>query len=249
LCRGFGSSGPRGVNSTGSIPKTSSGKLRREEPSNSTCGDTLRFGARQHGCKLRGWERAAPCATWPRIRAGIKRGLEILYGLYFGVVFLLWMFHLGDGAIHQGSQESRKLHLFRSQGLVRARTLPCVSRQGVYGYAGRKIYASNHTSYFDVLTLMLGWRGLPLHRENGSRQNAFHRTFLKQMGHLKLTAPIRNHVCARHRRWKNFCATANPFLFFRKAPSPKRTVCGLPAWAFKAAVARARRSSPCHLRD
>src|SRR5258708_31699562 len=51
---------------------------------------------------------------------------------------------------------------------------------------GAKIYASNHTSYFDVLTLMLGlgvaYRFIAKMEVGGM---PFIGTFLKQMGHLK----------------------------------------------------------------
>ena len=42
----------------GSIPKTSSGKLRREETKQLYLAGKLSAAKRRHGCKLRGWERA-----------------------------------------------------------------------------------------------------------------------------------------------------------------------------------------------
>jgi len=50
---------------------------------------------------------------------------------------------------------------------------------------GAKIYASNHTSYFDVLPLMLGL-GVPYHfvAKLEVRHMPFIGTFLKQMGHV-----------------------------------------------------------------
>ncbi|MGH9743647.1 MAG: AMP-binding protein, partial [Candidatus Acidiferrum sp.] len=76
----------------GSIPKTSSGKLRREETKQLYLAGKLAAG------KAPAWIQIARLAAGGGVRtagealsSGIRRGLEILYGLYFGVVFLLWI--------------------------------------------------------------------------------------------------------------------------------------------------------------
>jgi 1-acyl-sn-glycerol-3-phosphate acyltransferase len=122
------------------------------------------------------------------IRAGIKRGLEILYGLYFGVVFLLWI--VPTWVMVQFIKDHKKAGSFTSSALkVLFALVRCPVRVVGKEYMdtpGAKIYASNHTSYFDVLTLMLGlgvaYRFIAK-MEVG--RMPFVGTFLKQMGHLK----------------------------------------------------------------
>jgi len=67
-------------------------------------------------------------------------------------------------------------------------------------YAGRKIYAANHTSYFDVLPLMLGL-GVPYRfvskMEVGSMP--FIGAFLDRMGHFKFDRTNPDPGCARRR--------------------------------------------------
>ena len=76
----------------GSIPKTSSGKLRREETKQLYLAGTL------SASRAPAWLQIARLGTKGALGnvarefvAGMKRGLEILYGVYFGVVFLLWI--------------------------------------------------------------------------------------------------------------------------------------------------------------
>src|SRR5712664_1699413 len=144
----------------GSIPKTSSGKLRREETKQLYLAGTL------SASRAPAWLQIARLGTGSVVRnlgrevlAGIKRGLEILYGVYFGVVFLLWT--VPTWVMVQFIKEHMET-------------------------PGAKIYASNHASYFDVLPLMLGL-GVPYRfvakMEVGSMP--FIGTFLKRMGHLK----------------------------------------------------------------
>ena len=90
---------------------------------------------------------------------------------------------------------------------------------------GAKIYAANHTSYFDVLPLMLGL-GVPYHfvAKLEVRHMPFIGTFLKQMGHVWFDrTKMAMHACGSRSRSCNCCSKANPFLFFRKAHSRKKT--------------------------
>jgi 1-acyl-sn-glycerol-3-phosphate acyltransferase len=173
----------------GSIPKTSSGKLRREETKQLYIAGTL------SASRAPAWLQIARLGTGSAvrnlgrgIRAGIKRGLEILYGLYFGVVFLLWI--VPTWVMVQFIKDHKKAGSFTSSALkVLFALVRCPVRVVGKEYMdtpGAKIYASNHTSYFDVLTLMLGL-GVPYRfiakMEVGGMP--FVGTFLKQMGHLK----------------------------------------------------------------
>jgi acyl carrier protein len=173
----------------GSIPKTSSGKLRREETKQLYLAGTL------SASRAPAWLQIARLGTVSTARnlgreflAGIKRGLEILYGLYFGGVFLLWI--VPTWMMIQFIKDHKKAGRFTSSALKLLFALVgCQVR--VVGKEhmetpGAKLYASNHTSYFDVLPLILGlgvsYRFIAK-MEVGAMP--FIGTFLKQMGHLK----------------------------------------------------------------
>jgi 1-acyl-sn-glycerol-3-phosphate acyltransferase len=122
------------------------------------------------------------------VLAGIKRGLEILYGVYFGVVFLVWI--VPTWVMVQFIEDHREAGRFTSSALkFLFAFLRCdvrVAGKEHMETPGAKIYASNHASYFDVLPLILGL-GVPYRfiakMEVGSMP--FIGTFLKRMGHLK----------------------------------------------------------------
>ncbi|MGB4785545.1 MAG: AMP-binding protein, partial [Candidatus Acidiferrum sp.] len=173
----------------GSIPKTSSGKLRREETKQLYLAGTL------SDSRAPAWLQIARLGTKGALGnvarefvAGVKRGLEILYGVYFGVVFLLWIvpawtivhFIKDHRAAGRFTCAALKILL----GLVGCRVT--VVGKEYMDTPGAKIFASNHTSYFDVLPLMLGL-GVPYRfvakMEVG--RMPFIGKFLKQMGHLK----------------------------------------------------------------
>ena len=173
----------------GSIPKTSSGKLRREETKQLYLAGTL------SASRPPAWVQIARLGTsgaarnfWREALAGIKRGLEILYGLYFGVVFLLWI--VPTWVMVQFIHDHRKAGRFTSSALkILFALIGCRVRVVGKEYMdtpGAKIYASNHTSYFDVLALMLGLgvRYRFVAKMEVTRM-PFIGTFLKQMGHLK----------------------------------------------------------------
>src|SRR5256884_349126 len=174
---------------SGSIPKTSSGKLRREETKQLYLAGTL------SASRAPAWLQIARLGTWSvfdtlgsEILAGEKRGLEIWYGLYFGAVFLLWI--VPAWVMVQFIKDHKKAGRFTSSALkVLFALIGCPVR--VVGKEhmetpGAKIYASNHTSYFDVLPLMLGL-GVPYRFISKMEVGAmpFIGTFLKQMGHLQ----------------------------------------------------------------
>ncbi len=76
----------------GSIPKTSSGKLRREETKQLYLSGSLSEGKPAAWLQIaRLGAGGAASAAGRGIVSGIKRGLEILYGLYFAVIFALWI--------------------------------------------------------------------------------------------------------------------------------------------------------------
>ena len=173
----------------GSIPKTSSGKLRREETKNLYLKGTL---AEERPAA---WVQIARLGAAGAFRsagqnfvAGIRRGFEILYGLYFFPVFLAWI--VPTWLIVQTIKDHRAAGRFTSAALkILFALIGC--RVKVVGKEhmetpGAKIYASNHTSYFDVLPLMLGL-GVPYRFVAKLEVSGmpFIGTFLSQMRHLK----------------------------------------------------------------
>ncbi|HEY6384278.1 MAG TPA: AMP-binding protein, partial [Candidatus Acidoferrum sp.] len=173
----------------GSIPKTSSGKLRREETKQLFLAGKLASG------KAPAWAQIARLAAASATRtagteiwSGVRRGLEILYGLYFGAVFLIWI--VPTWTIVNFISDYRKAGRFTSAALkILFALIGCRVRVVGKEYMdtpGAKVYAANHTSYFDVLPLVLGL-GVPYHfvakMEVGGMP--FIGTFLRQMRHSK----------------------------------------------------------------
>ena len=173
----------------GSIPKTSSGKLRREETKQLYVAGTL------SASRAPAWLQIARLGTKGALGntargfvAGMKRGLEILYGVYFAVVFLLWIVptwttvHFIKDHRAAGRFTSAALKILF--GMIGCR-VTVVGREFLEK-PGAKIFASNHTSYFDVLPLMLGL-GVPYRFVSKMEvgRMPFIGKFLDQMGHLK----------------------------------------------------------------
>jgi fatty-acyl-CoA synthase len=172
----------------GSIPKTSSGKLRREETRELYMAGTLR------AKKAPAWVQIARLGTSSAMKNAsrssaslLRRSLEILYGVYFIVVFLAWiipacvgvLFFRDHRAAGRYTSAALKILLFLSGIRVR------VVGKEFMDTAGAKIYASNHTSYFDVLPLMMGL-GVPYRfvAKSEVHNMPFIGTFLRKMGHL-----------------------------------------------------------------
>jgi acyl carrier protein len=172
----------------GSIPKTSSGKLRREETRQLYIAGTL--SARRPPV----WMQVARLGTASVARStgktllgAVRRGLEFLYGIYFILLFAAWivpawaivLFFRDHRAA--GRFTSAALKVLFALGGIRVR----VTGREYMNTAGAKIYASNHTSYFDVLALMHGL-GVPYRfiAKMEVRRMPFIGTFLRKMGHL-----------------------------------------------------------------
>ncbi|MGB7282004.1 MAG: AMP-binding protein [Candidatus Acidiferrum sp.] len=173
----------------GSIPKTSSGKLRREETKQLYLEGKLASGKAPAWVQISKLAAAGAARTaGGEIWSGVRRGLEILYGLYFCIVFLVWI--VPTWTIVNFISDYRKAGRFTSKALkILFALIGCRVRVIGKEYVdapGAKVYASNHTSYFDVLPLMQGL-GVPYHfvakMEVGKMP--FIGTFLRQMKHTK----------------------------------------------------------------
>jgi len=172
----------------GSIPKTSSGKLRREETKQLYLAGTL--SAR----KAPAWLQMARLGTASTARtagqslsAALRRVWEIIRGIYFSFLFIAWI--IPSWAIVLFYKDERAAGRYTSAALKILFAL-AGSRVRVVGkenmeFCGPKIFVANHGSYFDVLPLMLGL-GVP-YRFVAKREvldMPFIGTFLKKMGHL-----------------------------------------------------------------
>ena len=226
----------------GSIPKTSSGKLRREETKQLYLVGTL------SASKAPAWVQFAKLGTAGAARnltrellAAATRGLEILYGIYFMVVFFLWI--VPTWAIVRFIKDHRKAGNFTSEALkVLFALIGCPVRVVGKEYMdtpGPKIYASNHTSYFDVLPLMLGlgvsYRFVAK-LEVG--RMPFIGTFLKQMGHLKFDRTDPESRLRQAQEMEDFLRAGESVFVFPEGTFTKEDgVRPFQLGAFKAAVA------------
>jgi fatty-acyl-CoA synthase len=172
----------------GSIPKTSSGKLRREETrqlfikgslSTSRAPAWLQIARLGAGGVIRSFGRA--------IGSALRRTFEILYGIYFIMVFFLWI--VPSCTIVRFIKDHRAAGRFTSSAVKVLFALVGIKVRVVgkeyMDTPGGKIYVSNHTSLFDVLPLMMGL-GVPYRfvAKVEVRDMPFIGTFLKQMGHV-----------------------------------------------------------------
>jgi len=172
----------------GSIPKTSSGKLRRDGTKQLYAAGTLGAG------RPPAWVQIAKLGTGTFFQEavqsfgrGIRKVLEKIYGVYFIVVFFLWI--VPSWLIVKQIKDEKKAGRFTSAALKVLFALTGI-RLKVVGKEymdtpGAKVYASNHASYFDVLPVMMGL-GVPYRfvAKGEVNQMPFIGTFLNQMGHL-----------------------------------------------------------------
>jgi fatty-acyl-CoA synthase len=172
----------------GSIPKTSSGKLRRDETKQLYVAGTL------SAAKPPAWLQIIRLGFGTYVKEAVRvvfgaigRGLEKIYGVYFIIVFFLWI--VPSWAIVRmykdpkaaGRFTSRALHVLFALAGIRVKV---VGKQYMKT-PGAKVYASNHASYFDVMPVMMGL-GVPYRfvAKGEVNQMPFIGTFLNKMGHL-----------------------------------------------------------------
>ena len=166
------------------IPKTSSGKLRRDATKQRFLSHKLGSGAPPAWLQL---ARLAASSSVGRIRAALGRAVEVAYGCYAIAAFALlllpaWLFVL--------VWPSRK-------GAARATTAALRAYLKVAGWRVRvdgrehlqedvpRMLVANHTSYADIVVLM-GALGTDYHFVAKAEVMAmpFFRTFLRKLGHF-----------------------------------------------------------------
>ena len=226
----------------GSIPKTSSGKLRREETKQLYLAGTL------SASRAPAWLQIARLGTKGALRnfirkfaAAVERAIEILYGVYFGVVFVLWI--VPAWTIVHFFKDHREAGRFTSAALkILFRLVGCrviVAGKEFMDIPGAKIFASNHTSYFDVLPLMLGL-GVPyrfVSKMEVSRM-PFIGTFLNKMGHLKFDRTDAESRLRQAQEMEEFLRNGESVFVFPEGTFTKEAgVRPFQLGAFKAAVA------------
>ncbi len=172
----------------GSIPKTSSGKLRREETKQLFLKGSLSAGRAPAWVQIARLGAGGVLRKFGRvIGSALRRGLEILYGIYFIVVFFLWI--VPSCLIVRLFRDHRAAGRFTSSAVKVLFYLVGIKVRVIgkehMDTPGGKVYASNHTSLFDVLPLMMGL-GVPYRfvAKVEVRGMPFIGTFLRQMGHV-----------------------------------------------------------------
>ncbi|HVS87669.1 MAG TPA: AMP-binding protein [Candidatus Acidoferrum sp.] len=226
----------------GSIPKTSSGKLRREETRQLYLADTLSAAIRPAWMQIARLGAAGAARSIGRtIISGVRRGLEILNGVYFAFVFSIWI--VPTWLLVRLIKDEKAAGRFTSAALkVLFALAGCRVRVAGKEYMetpGAKIYASNHTSYFDVLPLMLGL-GVP-YRFVAKMEVAgmpFIGTFLKQMGHLRFDRTDANSRLRQAEEMEHLLRQGDSVFVFPEGTFTKEDgIRPFQLGAFKAAVA------------
>jgi 1-acyl-sn-glycerol-3-phosphate acyltransferase len=227
----------------GSIPKTSSGKLRREETKQLYLAGTLSAG------KPPVWVQILKLGMTGASRGGaktlassIRRVGRWLYGIYFMIVFGLWIIptcnivrFIKDQRA-AGRFTNSALHLLFALVFIRLRVIGKEKMET----PGAKIYAANHTSYFDVLPLMMMGDGVPFRfvAKSEVHQMPFIGTFLRQMGHLSFNRLDAESRLSQSREMEEFLRNGESvFVFPEGTFTPENGLRPFQLGAFKAAVA------------
>ena len=166
------------------IPKTSSGKLRRDTTKQRFLSGEL------HSVALPVWlqlARLAAASSSGRIRFGLRRSTEVLYGCYAVVVFILlllpaWLFVLISSSRKNAARVTTfALRAYLKLGGWRVRV---EGREHLRENKPRMLVA-NHTSYADIVVLMAAL-GTDYHfvAKSEVMSMPFFRTFLRKLGHF-----------------------------------------------------------------
>ncbi|MGA2810307.1 MAG: AMP-binding protein [Candidatus Acidiferrum sp.] len=229
----------------GSIPKTSSGKLRREETKQLYVQGTLSKSKAPAWLQIARLGLASAISNSGSWLAGAARRTgQVAYGIYFAVVFSLWI--VPSWIIVQFIKDHRAAGRFTTRAL-RVLFAFTGNRVDVVGKEfmdtpGAKIYAANHSSYIDVLPLILGL-GVSYRfvSKVENRRVPFIGTFLKQMGHLTFDRADRDARLNQSREIEELLQRGESvFVFPEGTFLPQDGVRPFQLGAFKAAVSTGR---------
>ena len=226
----------------GSIPKTSSGKLRREETKQLYLHGTLTRSKAPAWVQI---ARLAAASLWSNL-GGAAKGVihrfgQLVYSAYFALVFAVWLvcswlvvLFITDPA-SVGRFTSRTINVFFALTKIRLR----VVGKEFMDTPGAKIYAGNHSSYVDVLALILGL-GMSYRfvAKIEVGEWPFIRTFLRRMGHLTFDRSDRGARLHQSQEMEELLLRGESvFVFPEGTFFPEAGVRPFQLGAFKAAVA------------
>jgi 1-acyl-sn-glycerol-3-phosphate acyltransferase len=226
----------------GSIPKTSSGKLRREETKQMYVEGTLTRSKAPAWLQI---ARLGAAGLWSNVGGALKIAVrhagQVLYSAYFAVVFGIWLvcswlvvlFITNPAAV--GRFTANAIRVFFALTKIRVRVIG----KEFMGTAGAKIYAGNHSSYVDVLALILGL-GVAYRfvAKIEVSEWPFIRTFLKRMGHLTFDRADRGARLQQSQEIEELLQHGESvFVFPEGTFLPEEGVRPFQLGAFKAAVA------------
>jgi len=167
-----------------SIPKTSSGKLRRDAAKRLFLSGELNSGAPPVWLQL---TRLAAASSTGRIRAALRRAAETLYGCYAFAVFAVLLLPVWLCVLISPSRKSAALittAALRAYLKVAGWRVRVEGREHLRENIPRMLVA-NHTSYADIIVLMAAL-GTDYHFVAKAEviSMPFFRTFLRKLGHF-----------------------------------------------------------------
>jgi len=232
----------------GAIPKTSSGKLQRDETKRRFLSGTLSSGARPVWLQV---ARLAAASSAGRVRPALRRAGEILYGCYAVALFGVWMAPVW---VLVSLTPSRKTAAAITTAAVRAYMRLAGWRVRVEGRerlqdGAPRMFVCNHTSYADILVLIAAL-GFDYHfvAKAEVRSMPFFRTFLRRAEHFSFR---REDPQARLAQAEEIEAALRQgesvFVFPEGTFSAQAGVRPFQLGAFKAAVAAGRPVQPVAL--
>jgi 1-acyl-sn-glycerol-3-phosphate acyltransferase len=166
------------------IPKTSSGKLRRDETKQRFLSARIASGAPPAWMQI---ARLSAASSMGRIRGGLRRTLEVAYGCYavamFAVLLLpAWLYVLVSPS--QKSSARVTIAALRAYLKIVGWRTQVDGREYLRENKPR-MYVANHTSYADIVVLMAAL-GTDYHfvAKSEVMSMPFFRTFLRKLGHF-----------------------------------------------------------------
>jgi len=166
------------------IPKTSSGKLRRDATKQRFLSGELNSDAPPAWLQL---ARLAAASSAGRIRAALRRTAEVAYGCYAIAMFALLLFPAWLCVLISPSRKSAArvtTAALRAYLKVAGWRVRVDGREHLWENAPRMLVA-NHTSYADIVVLMAAL-GTDYHfvAKSEVMSMPFFRTFLRKLGHF-----------------------------------------------------------------
>jgi fatty-acyl-CoA synthase len=233
----------------GTIPKTSSGKLRRSETRRLFLEGKLGDG------RPPAWVQVARLAASGGVRAArstLRRVLEFLYGIYSVFAFAVFILPTWLGAYFAPSRESAcRITQIGSRIFFRLMGIPITIHGREYMEKDLPcVFVSNHTSFFDIVICLAIFK-LPYRFVSKIEVLSwpFIGTFLRVRDDFRFTREDRNQRLAQATALEDSLREGVSLLIFPEATfTPRDGVRPFQLGAFKAAVATGRPVCPIALR-